>query len=221
MNGFYFDEVRGQLSASPLSIFSYVDLSDSQTTNINPLGHLEAARLEHLVSEQGVSFGDAKAQAHREVLRLFQLEPAAIESAESLDISRDGEGDAALFAISIMLQGTRTVGELSELLSNIQSDLRSDGTLDDPENGSAIMAGATSVDLARARENLIDRFESSGVDAAVPDIAGRIDQFKNEAPTNTPVAASSIRLGSRDPIYSTRAWPCSTTAQRWTASDSW
>ena len=81
-----------------------------------------------------------------------------------------------------MLQGTRTVGELSELLSNIQGDLRSDGTLDDPDNGSALMAGATTVDLERARENLIERFENSGVDAAVPDISGRIDQFRNEAP---------------------------------------
>jgi hypothetical protein len=182
VNGFYFDEVRGQLSASPLSIFSYVDLSDSSTTNINLLGHLEAARLEHLVSEQAVSFGEAKAQAHREVLSLFQLEPDAIESAESLDISREGDGNAALFAISIMLQGTRTVAELSELLSNIQSDLSRDGTLDDPDNGSALMAGATTVDLAQARQNLIDRYESSGVDAAVPEIADRIDRFRNDAP---------------------------------------
>jgi hypothetical protein len=182
VNGFYFDEVRGQLSASPLSIFSYVDLSDRTTSNINLLGHLEATRLEHLVAEQGVSFSAAKSQAHREVLEMFQLDPRIIGSAEDLDISQPGAGNAALFAISVMLQGTRTVAELSELLSNIQSDLSRDGTLDDAANGSALMAGATTVDLARARENLVGRFEDLGVDATVPDISGDVSRFADNAP---------------------------------------
>jgi cysteine-rich repeat protein len=182
VNGFYFDEVRGQLSASPLSLFSYVDLSDRTTSNINLLGHLEAARLEHLVAEEGVSFGAAKAQAHREVLEMFQLDPDAVGSAEDLDISKAGEGNAALFAISVMLQGTRTVAELSELLSNIQSDLGSDGTLDNAANGSALMAGATMVDLAHARENLAARFDTLGVDATVPDITGQVSRFAETAP---------------------------------------
>jgi len=182
VNGFYFDEVRGQLSASPLSIFSYVDLSDRTTSNINLLGHLEATRLEHLVAEEGVSFSAAKIQAHREVLEMFQLDPRIIGSAEDLDISQPGAGNAALFAISVMLQGTRTVAELSELLSNIQSDLSRDGTLDDAANGSALMAGATTVDLARARENLAGRFEDLGVDATVPDIAGDVSRFADAAP---------------------------------------
>lgn len=182
VNGFYFDEVRGELSASPLSLFSYVDLSNPGSTNINLLGHLEAARLEHLVSSSGLSFASAKAQAHREVLELFQLDPAIIGSAEALDISQDGVGNAALFAISIMLQGTRTVGELSELLANIQNDLRQDGTLDDPESGAALLEAAAQVDLERARENLSQRFEEAGVDAAVPEIDSHIDRFTEEAP---------------------------------------
>jgi hypothetical protein len=182
VNGFYFDEVRGQLSSSPLSIFSYVDLSQRSTGNINLLGHLEAARIEHLVADEGVAFGAAKERAHREVLEMFQLDPDAVGSAEDLDISKAGDGNAALFAISVMLQGTRTVAELSELLSNIQSDLRNDGTLDDAENGSALMAGATLVDLANARDNLTKRFETLGVDAAVPDLTTQVKQFADQAP---------------------------------------
>jgi hypothetical protein len=182
VNGFYFDEVRGQLSSSPLSIFSYVDLSQRSTGNINLLGHLEAARIEHLVADEGVGFAAAKERAHREVLEMFQLDPGAIGSAEDLDISKAGDANAALFAISVMLQGTRTVAELSELLSNIQSDLRNDGTLDDPDNGSALMAGATTVDLANARDNLSKRFETLGVDAAVPDLTSQVKQFADQAP---------------------------------------
>ncbi len=182
VSGFYFDEVRGELSASPLSIFGYVDLSNPGASNINLLGHLEATRLEHLVSSSGLSFAAAKSQAHRELLELFELDPAAVGSAEGLDISQAGEGNAALLAISIMLQGTRTVAELSELLAKIQDDLRQDGTLDDPENGAALLEGAKMVDLERARENLNRRFSEAGVDASVPAIDTQIDRFTETAP---------------------------------------
>src|SRR4029079_5010766 len=117
-----------------------------------------------------------------EVLEMFQIDPSTIGSAEDLDISKSGDGNAALFAISVMLQGTRTVAELSELLSNIQSDLSKDGTLDDAANGSALMGGAATVDLAKARQNLAARFDALGVDATVPDIAGEVSRFAETAP---------------------------------------
>jgi hypothetical protein len=199
VSGYYFDEVRGQLSASPLSLFSYVDLSDRATGNINLLGHLEAARLEHLVTEEQVGFAAAKAQAHREVLRLFEIEPDAVESAEALDISKGGAGNAALFAISVMLQGTRTVAELSELLSNIQTDLSQDGTLDDATNGSAIMGGATTVDLARSRANLAARFAALGVDASVPDITGQVTHFASTAPWEYTGGGIEYPIGGQRP----------------------
>jgi len=121
VSGFYFDEVRGRLSDSPLSLFSYVDLSDRSTSNINLLGHLEAARIDYLVAERQTQFAAAKAQAHQEVLRLFEIEPETVAAAELLEISQDSDGNAALLAISLLLQGTREVAELSELLSNIQT----------------------------------------------------------------------------------------------------
>ncbi|MEO8179711.1 MAG: hypothetical protein ABI895_12830 [Deltaproteobacteria bacterium] len=177
VSGFYFDEVRGRLSDSPLSIFSYVDLSDRSTSNVNLLGHLEAARLEYLVTEEQVSFAEAKSRAHTEVLEIFALDSGAIAAAETLDISQPGEGNAALLAISVILQGNRPVSELSQLLSNIQSDLRGDGTLDVAANGSALLEGALGVNMDQVRTNLAQRFEAVGMDASVPDAGEQLDKF--------------------------------------------
>ncbi|MEY2930143.1 MAG: hypothetical protein RL033_892, partial [Pseudomonadota bacterium] len=190
VSGFYFDEVRGRLSDSPLSIFSYVDLSDRSTSNVNLLGHLEAARLEYLVTEQQVSFADAKARAHTEVLELFDLDPSAIAAAETLDISQPGEGNAALLALSVILQGNRPVAELSQLLSNIQTDLRGDGTLDVAANGSALLEGALGVNMDQVRANLAERFEAVGVDASVPDAGRALDQFADAGKYEPPSGAA-------------------------------
>lgn len=177
-DGYYFDEVRGELSEAPLRLFSYVDFSDRTTININVLGHLEAARLEYLVTERGRPFADAKAQAHREVLAMFELAGSSIDDAETLDISRGGEANATLFTISVILQGTRSVGELAELLSNIQSDLAEDGTLDDRALGAALMAGASTVNPESVRENLAAYFAELGVTADVPDVASTLEHFR-------------------------------------------
>lgn len=190
VSGFYFDEVRGRLSDSPLSIFSYVDLSDSSTSNVNLLGHLEAARIEHLVTEEQVSFAEAKSRAHTEVLELFDLDPGAIAAAETLDISQPGEGNAALLAISVILQGNRPVSELSQLLSNIQSDLRGDGTLDVVANGSALLEGALGVNMEQVRANLAERFEAVGMDASVPDAGDQLDKFADAGKYQPPEGAA-------------------------------
>ena len=61
-------------------------------------------------------------------------------------------GAAKLLAISIMLQGNRSVGELTQLLSKLQNDLGEDGQLTEADNAAALAEGA-SVDVAKARTN--------------------------------------------------------------------
>jgi len=179
-DGFYFNEVRGELSDSALALYSYADLSDQSTLNLNVLGHLTAARIERLVMEEQVPFGEAKATAQREVLRAFEID-ADIAAAETLDITQAGSDNAVLLAISIMAQGTRRVGELSELLSSLQSDLR-DGTLDRESNGEALMNGARTVNMDNVRQALTERYAEIGKDAAVPAFEKHVRHFIEAAP---------------------------------------
>lgn len=181
-DGFYFDEVRGKVSDSRITMFSYADLSDRSTVNVNLLGHLEASRIENLLVKDGKSFAEAKKQAHEEVLAIFEIDPSDVPAAETLDIAKSGDGNAALLAISIMLQGTRSAGELSELLANIQSDLRKDGTLDRPELGAALVEGATTVNAESVREALKDRYAELGVAADVPEFESNVAHFATTAP---------------------------------------
>ena len=54
-NGYFFNEVEGELSSGTLSLRALVDLSDKTTVNVNVLTHLKYQRVQRLV-EGGMSF---------------------------------------------------------------------------------------------------------------------------------------------------------------------
>ncbi len=73
-DGYFFNEVTGELSASPIKLDTIVDLSDKQTINVNVLTHLKSQRIVNLVTSGGKSFSQANEQAQRELLSQFRLQ---------------------------------------------------------------------------------------------------------------------------------------------------
>ena len=91
-------------------------------TNVNLLTDLEADRVRGLVAG-GTEFSSAKAQAEREIRAVFGISASESATAEQLDISQASEDDAALLAISAIMQNTRSPAELTELLATMAADL--------------------------------------------------------------------------------------------------
>lgn len=147
-----------------LRFFALTDVSNQSKINVNVLSHLEKSRVDTLMNT-GTEFDAAKKQAQREILAVFSIEKSDINASESLSISDDGEGNAILLALSVILQGYRTPAELSELLADINTDLRPDGKLDSTLTGSKLINGVSLVDLAKVRSNLVTRYQEMGVNA--------------------------------------------------------
>lgn len=175
-DGFFFNEIFGEQSTSQITLYALCDITDKNTINVNILSHLEKSRVEYLIS-QGSSFGDAKAQAQREIFNIFNFKTEVIESSEMLDISKKGDGNAILLAASLILQGYRTEGELTELLSNISTDLREDGILSSGIFGSQLINHAVFLDTSTIRANLEKRYSELGVDAEIPIFEKYITNF--------------------------------------------
>jgi hypothetical protein len=175
-DGFYYNEVSDTPSSARLILYALSDLTDKNTLNVNLLSHLEKDRIYHLVSE-GASFSEAKRQAQQEILEIFSMQKPDIRESELLDITKEGDDHAILLAISLILQGHRSVAELSGLLADINSDIREDGELNDASTGSALMNHAALLDLPGIRENLEKRYEGSGLEVKLPDFEKYIGQF--------------------------------------------
>ncbi len=181
-SGFYFDETSGEISDGTLSLVTLVDFTEADQANINIFGHLQAPRIEYLIQEEGLEFDEARAQAHQEVLDVFYFTATSSATADELDISAGGDDNAMLLAASVIVQQTRSVGELSELLSDLRTDLRDNGELNSTSTGQALMNGAQTADASRIRSNLEARFDALGLSTTVPDFEAYLEQFITEAP---------------------------------------
>jgi hypothetical protein len=175
-DGYYFNEVANENSISQLTLFALSDISDKSDLNINILSHLEKGRVIYLIHD-GKTFNEAKKQAQKEILEIFEIVKPDIAESELLDISKEGDDNAILLAVSVILQGYLSVSELSELLANISTDIREDGILNSKTLGTILINNAKNIDLDAIRTNLENRFETLGMSPTVPDFEQYVQSF--------------------------------------------
>ena len=176
VDGYFFQEVGGGLSISPITLYALADIASVTSANVNVLTHLEKPRVEYLV-KQGQSFAAAKQQAQREVLTIFGFNPPQASS-EALNLV----DNAMLIAISCILQGNNgTTGDLTEFMANISNDIKTDGKLDNTALGAKLKNNAYVVSLAMdyIRENIETKYAELGNHATIPDFESYIQSFVN------------------------------------------
>ena len=175
-SGFYFDEVRGIISGANLNLYALSDITDINTVNVNILTHLEKRRVEYLVKQKN-SFAEAKKTAQEEILAIFGFENNEMQESETLDISVNHADNAVLLAISLILQGKRSVGDLTELLAGISTDIAEDGILDTKSTITDLRNSTLTLNLQNIRQNLIARYQELGVAATIPNFEKYIADF--------------------------------------------
>ena len=178
--GFYYNEVADENSAAQLTLYAISDLTNRSDINVNILSHLEKQRVQYLIS-QNYSLRDAKRKAQREILNIFKFQKEDILNSELLNISENTDDNAILLAVSVILQGNRTVAELSELLANIITNIKEDGTLDDESIGSDLVNHAKVLNLTEIRENIENRYSDLEIDADIPDFETYVNLFLDSA----------------------------------------
>ena len=172
-DGYYFNEVSGKASLGQLTLYALADISQANSANVNVLTHLEKSRVEYLV-QQDVVFTEAKKQAQREILAIFNMELPANTVSESLSLT----DNAVLLAISCILQGHLSTADMSELMANIITDIKTDGTLDNSDLGSQLLDNARALNMADICKNLDAKFAELGLgNVTLPDFESLVQQF--------------------------------------------
>lgn len=175
-NGYYYNEVTGDNSSAPLTLSALTDLSDSLRININILSTLEKKRVEYLIAD-GKSFKESKIQAENEILKIFSIKNTGMSSPEYLDITKNGDSNAILLAISVILQGYRSEADLSELIADLSEDIKTDGKIDNASIGSDLINHAKILINSKIRQNLEKKYSSLNEEVIIPDFEKYIKQF--------------------------------------------
>ena len=184
-NGFYYNEVLGQLSSSQITLQALVDLTDGEIVNINVLTHLTKARIETLV-EEGMSFPDAKRQAESEFQAFLGVTEQFNQGFEQMSIASQGDFNAMLLAFSIILQKPSNnlmeiptlPAELTLLMTNLSADFATDGAINDQALIDKLLNNISLQNQVYIRQHLQNYYSGLGQSVEIPDFESYIALFQ-------------------------------------------
>ena len=194
--GYYFDELAGDVSTSTLTLegFGALPTSGSAQLDVNVLTHLESARVTNLMAS-GKSLADASAQAQSELVTALGLGAAGFTLSEPATATSlaggDTRDDAYLLAVSLLFMQVattdggvdETTARLQEGLNNARSAFASAGTL--PSDIVVPLRQAQlSVDPYRVQQALHTRYDPVASGFTVPDIDAILDSDVDGVPND-------------------------------------
>lgn len=129
VDGFFFNELSGQLSDAPITLFAVANIKAPNTINVNVLTHLEIDRVKTLVQKENLGFEEAKKQAIKEVLRAFYIKED-FDNAESFDLTSGNKSSFALLSVSSLILNEKKEAKITQYMSELSSDIANNGILD-------------------------------------------------------------------------------------------
>ena len=175
-SGYYRDEITGKKSSGTVTLRALTDLSNRKTVNINLLTHLEYERVSYLVTEKKIPIAEAKSQAESEILAAFNIAGDFAES-EDLNILESGDGNAALLALSVLMQADADVAGLTERMGEFSIAIAEGGTWDDVDTKAAIADWVCDADLKGTLANVRKNIEGWKYTDSVPAFEKYVTNF--------------------------------------------
>lgn len=176
-DGFFYNEVQGQLSDSRITLQAIVDLKDHSTVNVNLLTHLAKERIKHLIAK-GASFHDANKQAQKELLTNFGLQKYAETDVAQFSIAAGTNEAAALLVVSAAIIKERSEAQLTEYLGQLSLDFTENGKFTD-EQKDVYRKATLGLDYSTIAANVINRYKELKKDIEVKDLSYFVDYDGN------------------------------------------
>ena len=185
-NGFYYNEVIGQLSNSQITLQAITDLTNEETVNINVLTHITKARIEKLVAD-GLSFADAKRKAEGEFQDFLGVTDHFSQGFEQMSIASGGDFNAMLLAFSVILQRPThweeaiptLPAELTWLMTNLSTDFADNGAINNEALVDTLLYNISMQDQVFIRRHIQDYYSGLGLDVEIPDFESYIRMFQS------------------------------------------
>ncbi|WP_221898773.1 BspA family leucine-rich repeat surface protein [Robiginitalea sp. SC105] len=158
--GFYWNEVSNENTQNRISLVALSKFNSS--INVNILTHLEADRVRYLYTEEGLTFDQAKEQALNEILAAFDITPSIrLKNAEEFSFSKGDETSKILLVLSAVIQGNRTVSEVSVLLSELSLEFKNNGNIEDVDLIAELASDLQILDMDILIRNVLNKYSQA------------------------------------------------------------
>ncbi len=176
VTGVYLNEFTGKESSEGLTLHALTDLKDRKNVNINVLTELEYERLMYLVTEKGKKFAEAKERAEKEVLAAFGIE-CDFGNSEDLTIFESGDGNAALLAVSVLMQAETDDAGLAKRIEKFADSFAETGKWNDDKTKATIEEWQVVATADGTLDSIRKNVESWGYADVVPAFEKYVEAF--------------------------------------------
>jgi len=211
VTGLYRSEITGKKSSKELTLRALTDLKDRENVNINILTNLEYERLLYLVTEKGKTFAEAKAQAEAEVLAAFDI-AGSFEEFENLNIFESGDGNAALLAVSVMMQAKTDDAGLAKRLDKFTDSFAETGNWKDSATKATIADWAADAIAGNGLDSIRKNVEAWNIG----DTVAAFEKYITAEFPDTVVSSSSVAPASSGDSQSSSSEKSSKPSSSWT-----
>ena len=211
VTGVYLNEFTGKESSDGLTLHALTDLKGRKNVNINVLTELEYERLMYLVTEKGKKFADAKERAEKEVFAAFGI-AGDFDNSEDLTIYESGDGNAALLAVSVMMQAETDDAGLAKRIEKFADSFAETGKWNDDKTKATIEEWQVVATADGTLDSIRKNVESWGYADVVPAFEKYIEVFGDTVILSSDSLPSSSSTPVEDLSSSsvTLAVPCKT-----------
>ena len=190
VTGKYLNEVTGKKTDGELTLRALTNLKNRENVNVNLLTNLAYERVMYLVKEKNKSLAKAKTQAESEVLAAFDIKDE-INEFENLNIFGSGDGNAALLAVSVMMQGDADEAALAKRLDKFDDSFAESGKWEDPETKKAIAEWTAEASANGGLETIRKNVEGL-------DYADEVPAFEKYIPVVIPDTVEDVSSSSEE-----------------------
>ena len=172
-SGYFYNECTGKLSNSQITLKAIANANETKNLNVNLLTHLEYARVKKLVKE-GESFGKAKEQAEKEILKTFAITDK-MSTPEKVSLTDNNKDASILLAISSIMLYDKSEAEFSDFIAKFSNDLEKDGAIDDSSIKENIKEGQEHCHPSEIIKTMEDFYKGKGSDVNINDFSSFVD----------------------------------------------
>lgn len=199
-DGFYYDEVQGQLSSAPIKLRGFANLSVTANPTINMLTTIQTPRLKTLMGPgYNLTFQAAYTQSQNELLASFNINSTALGlgALSSFNINGTSDASSVMLAVSTLLvqmaynnaqlasssasgnyfngNSPSTAAQLSLLLSEVAFELNTKGKVNSTAFTTGLSTASASVDSVGVATNLQAYYTGLGSSVTLPTFQDFID----------------------------------------------
>lgn len=173
-DGYFYNEVSGELSSSPITLTGLADISEGTNINVNILTHITKGRIVNLIKNDKLTFSNARQKAQKEFFTIFGLQDYSTKNFSSFSVAAGTNESSSQIVVSAALLKDKSPAQFTEYIADLSDQFKNTGAFTD-KTKDEIWSSSIGLNCIDIKDKLIQRYASLNKQINVVELGYFID----------------------------------------------